>query len=67
MHVMKSPSAAFSTLSIIRSRGVMRSDRLTITRSCMSGAPRIEAADDAAVMPGTVSISMSAPISSASW
>ena len=67
MHVMKSPSAAFPTLSMIRSRGVIRSDRLTMTRSCISGAPRMDAADDAAVMPGTVSISMSAPISSASW
>lgn len=63
----KSPSAATSTLFMIRSMGVIRSERLIIARSCISGAPSTDAAVDAAVIPGTVSMSMSAPISSASW
>ena len=51
---------------MILSMGVIRSERLMSAVSCMRGAPRMAALDEAAVTPATDSISMSAPISSAS-
>ena len=52
--IIKSDLAAKSTLSFISSYGVIKSLKLILQLSCISGAPTIEPAADDAVIPGTI-------------